>query len=78
MNIRPEQQGDQSQIRRINQLAFDGNAEANLVSALSPPAGFTANLSMTPDEIFMLKKLQSNALQDIEGMVQYHPLFQPV
>jgi len=34
MKIRPEQPGDQQQIRMINQQAFAGDADANLVEAL--------------------------------------------
>ena len=34
MKIRPEQPGDQPQIRTINQQAFAGDTEANLVDAL--------------------------------------------
>lgn len=31
-----------------------------------------------PDEVFMLKELQTSALQGISGTIQYHPAFQQV
>lgn len=49
IHIRPEEDGDRAAIRRINESAFGGAEEANLIDALRSEASPFLSLVSTPD-----------------------------